>query len=313
MTLKKRPVLDREKILEESRARAKERLQNRINDLSKNTNFLDDLKTMGIRKTLRNYPIDAIENLIPSNLDTDFELLLKIPETRQLISFYGLLKEKEILDFKKQISLALSHIKKSPVPFFSKVLELGGLICVGEGVELPRQSQSEKSIAFYSHFDDTIYYRKEKAVLKPAYITIIHEHGHKFHYNLIKNGNRNEKIINLYKQAIQPKECQLSKMPKIGDPLSDLREDWWTVKMASKDFILNKIDGDDYIYTQGKLKKIIKKQEILKLIHCPSQYGAKNVEEFFAEMCTLITLGLVKPSQKLITDKFMEIVMQEII
>jgi hypothetical protein len=307
---KKRPSFDRETLMEEARERSKNRAENLVKDREK---FVDLIKTQGIRKILRDYPFDVIENQIPSNLNTDVELLIKIPETRQPISFYGLWKtnEKEILEFKKQILLALSFIKKSPVPFFPKVLQLGGLICVGNGDDLPKQSKSENSIAFYSSGDDTIYYKKEKAKRAP-YISLIHEYGHKFHTKLIKDGYGNEKIKSLYEQAIQPNVCQLSKMPKIGDPLSDLREDWWTVRMsASDDFILNKIDGDNYIYTKGRLKTILKKQDILKLIKCPSQYGAKNTMEFVAEMITLITLDLVKPSQQLIADKFMEIIEQE--
>ena len=53
------------------------------------------------------------------------------------------------------------------------------------------------------------------------------------------------------------------------------------------------------------------KGNVFENIPCPSEYGAKNHMEFFAEMFTLIILGLVKPSQQAIANEFMQIVNQE--
>jgi hypothetical protein len=81
--------------------------------------------------------------------------------------------------------------------------------------------------------------------------------------------------------------------------------------MASKNYTLTSITNDIYTYTFGRESKTFTKAQILNLMNCPSTYGAKNHLEFFAEMVTLVTLGLVKPSQKVVVDKFLKIIKEE--
>ncbi len=79
--------------------------------------------------------------------------------------------------------------------------------------------------------------------------------------------------------------------------------------MASQEFYLNKIDQEkNYIYKNDDGdKKVFSYKKMIELLNCPSQYGATNLSEWFAEMCTLITLNKVKPSQQHIANMFIEI------
>jgi len=291
---------------------AKERSKKRLERLSIEQ-MIDLLKREGIQEVLKKYPIEIIQDLLPVSLKTNYnEILIKIPETRQPILFIGPIKEKEILEFKKQILLCFDKIKNSSIPYFTRIIQADGVIHMGNRAYLP-QDLDIKASASYSPSNKIVYYVKDASLTRNTYITLIHEYGHKFHHMMLKNGFNNEAIIKLYKIATNKVVCELSKMPQIGDHLSNLRENWWVVKTASNDFILDKIDGENYIYVKGSLKKILKKKDILRLIKCPSEYGATDHKEFFSEMCVLITLGLVKPSQKLIADKFMQILEEETI
>jgi len=219
----------------------------------------------------------------------------------------------QTIEFKKALSTAIEKLKNSP---FKKVFS-NSVILVG--TEDQSDSPRGNAIARYRELADQIFYflKSDGSTYsnKEIYITLIHEYGHRFHAHFMKNGYNNPKIKKLYLESQEgTKTCYLKNLPKIGDPLSDLREDWYSVRMASNEYYLKKIVGDNYIYEneRGRIKEVEKK-DILKRITCPSEYGAKNEREFFAEMFTLITLGLVKPNQQVIADKFMKIINTEAI
>lgn len=224
----------------------------------------------------------------------------------------------DLINFKTNILKAIDAIKASPFPDFYKNAIKDNLILgttkdiISEGLEGSHNIQ-DSHVAWYDDKTKNITYKIEiapKVSKRSIHITLIHEFAHKFHSTFKDGGFANLEIHFLYEEAIKSKaQCYLDRLPKIGDPLSDLREDWWSVRMASNDYILSEIINDTYVYmnSQGKTIKIEKK-DILKRITCPSAYGAKNHAEFFAEMVTLITLGLVKPNQKIIADKFISVV-----
>jgi hypothetical protein len=223
----------------------------------------------------------------------------------------------DLINFKTNILKAIDEIKASPFPNFYKNVIKGNLILgtmkdiISEGLA---DNIKESGVAWYDDKTKNIIYKIEFAPLvskRSIHITLIHEFAHKFHSTFKDGGFENLEIHFLYEEAIKSKaQCYLDRLPKIGDPLSDLREDWWSVRMSSEnDYILSEIINDTYVYMNSQAKTIkIEKKDILKRITCPSAYGAKNHAEFFAEMVTLITLGLVKPNQKIIADKFISVV-----
>jgi hypothetical protein len=146
------------------------------------------------------------------------------------------------------------------------------------------------------------------------FASIVHEFGHRLHFIFMKDRYRNRSIIQLYNQAMQATDrCFLEHLPKIGDPFSNLREEWHTVrKNPTDDYFLTDIQGTVYVYTNSKDEKmLVDKKVILMRITCPSEYGAKNEREFFAEMFSLIVLEMVKPSQQVVVNKFLDIVAKE--
>ena len=312
MTSREQVARERQLLLEQARERQIQKYlslgQERFNNL---------VKEKGIDRVLLDYPIEIVDKFLPSlSEDTTRylnEVVVKIPETKFPIIFFGDTLESELLKFKQQFLLCVHYIRRSKVPYFSAVLESHSFVGFGSEEDLPVQ-KGLNTIALYNKNKKAIYYFKDRHFKKDRepYQTLIHEFGHKFHDTMIKDGYDNKKIIRLYEQAMQPTVCEITNLPKIGDPLSDLREDWWSViRKASKEYYLEKIIGDSYVYISGKQKKVFSKEQILKLIHCPSKYSAENVLEFFAEMITLITLDLVKPSQRILANKFLEIVNQE--
>mgnify|MGYP000642436445 CR=1 FL=1 len=227
----------------------------------------------------------------------------------------------DLLDFKKNILKAIGAIKASPIPNFDKALK--GNLILGTEADIKKQISFTISppmpVGLYHTGTNHILYFIDIESIKryrDIYITLIHEFAHRYHHKHIKGGMKNPKIITLYEQAVKNEEqCFLDQLPKIGDPLSNLRENWKSVKMSTDDeWILSKITDYSYIYknSKGRLQAFDKK-DILLRITCPSVYATADKAEFFAEMVTLITLGLVKPSQKLIADKFMEIINNEVI
>ncbi len=212
--------------------------------------------------------------------------------------------EDDVILFKKDMTELTQKIKASKVPNFSKALT--GEIFIGSPKffkDTFNQDINERSGASYDTVGDVIWYYIPKRGVTVT--NLIHEFGHKLHYKFIKDGASNIDIYDLFTYA-KSDQCPF---PKIGDPISDLREDWWIVKMASQEFYLNKIDQEkNYIYKNDDGdKKVFSYKKMIELLNCPSQYGATNLSEWFAEMCTLITLNKVKPSQQHIANMFIEI------
>jgi hypothetical protein len=255
------------------------------------------------------YGSKRLQNLYEDKMKT---ILIEIGNIK--ISIESSISEKDVEFFKNHLTLAVKYIKESSIPSFKRVLSsvyitLGTVSDIGK-----KYSSQEKSIAIYSSRTNSIGFFYDQKTHQPPFITLIHELGHQFHNTVIKSGFSNKAILELFEKATTSKrQCQLFSLPKIGDSLSDLREDWWSVKMGSEnDYILTKIDRGVYYYVNRSGDDIIyTKEEIIQRIACPSEYGASNVAEFFAEMCVLITFNKVKPSQKLIADKFMQIVNEE--
>ena len=244
------------------------------------------------------------------------ELATVIQNENITSTFLSPVTKSVVLEYRGAIYKTINYIKNSP---FKKVLT-NSEILIGTKPALSKAGLSysgRRVIALYWSQDKITYFinkeGKSDTEDKDPFITLIHEFGHRYHSRFIKGGYYNFDFKDLYQEAIKSKEqCYIDQLPKIGDPLSNLRENWWTVRMSSDDYVLTNIFKNRYTYTNstGDIKEFEKK-DILKLITCPSQYGAKNVEEFFAEMFTLIILGKVKPNQKIIADKFMQLVNQE--
>ncbi len=277
-------------------------------------NFAKEIEKIKITDTT------IIENKMTWEDALDQEITIVMQKEPNLkIKIISPVSMEDLLDFKKNILRSIGAIKASPIPNFDKALK--GNLILGTEADIKEQTgvtTPYKVSALYDEKTNDIIYFIDIAPFQPErdiYTTFIHEFAHRFHYNHIKGGFKNPKIRTLYVQAFRSEEqCYLDQLPKIGDPLSNLRENWYTVRRSSEEWILSKIKDNSYAYknSKGELKYLDKK-DILRRITCPSQYGAKNEGEFFAEMVTLITLGLVKPSQKLIADKFMEIINTELI
>ena len=231
---------------------------------------------------------------------------------------------KHIVNFKKNLFKAIIKINNSKVPNFSSILS--GSIVTGEYHVLKKlYPATDDAIAKWTGNQIISYYGSKES---NSYLTFIHELGHKYHDSL--SMKTREEIENLYKKATDPRLCKMVKKPQIGEPLSNLtlnldRWDWLAGDSEfgenymfgfggrnepSTKFVFNGMRGKDFLYVNkenGK-EKTISPKEFSIMSKCPSEYGATNHMEFVAEMCTLITMDIVKPQQKEIANKFIEIV-----
>jgi hypothetical protein len=269
----------------------------------KMVSFFDDLEKQVIEIKLQDTSI----------MDKDLqqeekEVVANIKAFGISLSILSNMNLNETLELKNALSIAVSKLEKSP---FKKTL-FDSEVLIGTKDENNVEYEDNR-IAHYNSALDHVFYFLNKENHKNAYISLIHEYGHRFHHLFMKSGFNNARITELYLDAISgSKNCYLKQLPQIGDPLSNLREDWWTVKMASDEYYLDAIFGYFYVYKNVNGDAIrIHQKDIIKRITCPSTYGAKNEREFFAEMVSLITLGLVKPNQQVIVDKFLKIVKQD--
>ena len=220
------------------------------------------------------------------------------------------LKFKAIHNLKKGIE----RVKNSPIPEFKSILSGGNIIIGRKKAFLDTFGYDMKrAVGSYAPLRGMVFLLLEEGGEDIGTVAV-HELAHRFHYLGIKDGYENKDIISLYELATMSKtECKLAKLPTLGSPLSNILSKgvWdWTVKRANSDYYLKKIYKTDqtYYYYENNRgdHKIYTAQQLLKYIECPSQYGATDPEEFFSEMCTLITLGLVKSSQKRMAFQFME-------
>jgi len=233
--------------------------------------------------------------------------------------FLSHIKYTELIAFKKALFLALDWLKQTPIQGFeNSTINTKIYILDLATYKTLTNDSAQSSLAWYSERLNLIFFPLDEGSIRTrehsAY-TIIHELGHKFHKNNIKNGFDNQDIYDLYKIATSKTDCTLAQLPKIGDLLSELNYDhsrrkwWWIVTSSNEDFVLTKIVKNEYIYENKEGQQVsFTKGDLLKMIKCPSQYGAKDALEFFAEMTTLITTNKVKPSQRAIADKFLDII-----
>ena len=254
---------------------------------------------------------------LPLDLRQDPEIIRDANRTITKVKLRGLplnlvfinINKKEILDFKKNLKDALNLIKSSKIPNFSAVLN--GVIYIGTEEDLTNNFGGAGTIdkntgAYYIEKLGLFYILPTRIGMVS---TLIHELAHQYHDTLIKNGYQNPAIMQFFKYFAY-RECSF---PKIGDPLSDLREDWWTVRMASDEFYLKRIlPNKTYEYeNKNKEKKAIPYSKMIELLNCASEYGARNHKEFVAELCTLISLNKVKPSMQKLADDFIQILKKE--
>lgn len=262
------------------------------------------------------------ENIFFENQpDTEEVILIKWDATTLRFQSKGLLSE--VLKFKSALNKAVAKIESSPVPQFKKILEMTmDVITTKDYKKKFGKSAPAKANAFYVVNSDKIFILLDaQSDLNYIGSTIIHELAHRFHYLHIKNGDTNKEIIDLFKIATNRRYCQYTKVPQVGDPLTDLNineltKRWqWTNKMATNfnDYVLKEKTNWVYRYENNAGDYIeITNSEMPHIIKCPSEYGAKDAVEFFAELLTLITINKVKPSQRMIADKFLEIVLRNI-
>lgn len=230
------------------------------------------------------------------------------------LSLYSLDKKQ---DYVEEVKKSFKYIKASKVPNFKKTLTPNITIYFGEESELKngRHPYSDDGWGYYSPSRNSIYINTTKfgSKIKIIYITLVHEFAHVLHDKFIVNGYANEDILNLYKMATMDRtHCQLAHLPKLGSPLSNILTGgfWqWAVKKAYEDYYLKDIIDGLYCYiNKHNQMKVFTKQKLLKMVTCPSEYASKDEKEFFSEMTTLITIDVVKPSQKIITNKFIMLV-----
>ncbi len=226
------------------------------------------------------------------------------------IKFLGEFTKEEKTKISHNCKIGLQAIKKSPLQYFESALSEGSVI-IGKPEKL-KSLLAPTLNGMYSGPNDVVIL---KYLGKDLSTSIVHEFAHRFHHKYIPGGYNNSEIIELFKKAtMSKKECMLVRMPSLGSPLSNLIKGdkwWWTVKRASKEFYLKKIinDGGLYIYEDADAyERMFTREEIIKMLECPSEYGSSDPYEFFSEMCTLITMGLVTPDQKKIAYHFTQLV-----
>lgn len=278
--------------------------------------FIDD--AIKANPAVRYLDIPKEVSKSPYNVEFNVELdrggylqrvTIKHPYLPLHLTFLNISKN-DLLEFKENLKTVTTLIKKSKIPNFGKVLKDN--IYISDKEKLKKYfllGDLDNTSALYSkNLDDIFYVMPSKS---SSIYDLVHEFGHKYHSTMIKDGMDNETISSFY-EKLHSNTCEL---PKIGDPLSNLREDWWNVKMATDEFYLSNIDKDkNFIYkNEQDVQKVIDYEKVKELIICPSQYGSQSLEEWFAEMCALITLNKVKASQQMIANQFIQILKQETI
>jgi len=247
---------------------------------------------------------------------TSDELGVIIKNSLVSSEFVSNMTKENVLAYRVALFKAINLLNASP---FKNVLK-GATFLIGTRNALAKNGFKASGTAIASYWgnrDVVTYYTDRYGTStkedKETFATLIHELGHRYHRRFMLGGYGNNSIISLFKEAKKGKDqCYLDHLPKLGDPLNDLRNDWWTVRLGSDDYVLTEINRDSYVYTNSKGQTTeVEKKSILKRITCPSQYGAKNEMEFFAEMVTLIVLDKVKPNQRVVVNKFLQIVNQE--
>lgn len=252
--------------------------------------------------------------------DPSRKLDIEIKNAGITSNFVSEMTLENVLFYKKCLNEAKNIVENSRVPGFKKVLSKARFI-IGNKKDIEEKTHTlitgENAIGLYVPLFDMIYFFIDNNEDSSDTVsTLIHELAHRFHRRFIKNGFENEDFIRLWKKAYSvSNECYRKNLPEIGDPLSNYRENWWSVsqiypKQNIEDYVLTENSGDyHYTFTNSHNRKItFTRNQLLKLISCPSTYSMDNESEFFSELCTLITLDRIKPSQKELEDIFIDMV-----
>jgi len=224
--------------------------------------------------------------------------------------------EREVLI--KGLKKGFAYIRASKIPKFSKALMRNLTVYFGKMETLSKAYPTEgNEIGFYSRSKYAVCFNTDRVTAKNLPLVVVHEFAHALHNLLIVGGFENQAIKDLYEHATMDRtHCQLASLPNLGSPLSNILSGgfWqWSVRKAYEDYYLKQIFEHYYIYrNRHNQEKVFTKQQILKMITCPSEYAGKNEKEFFAEMAVLITIGAVKPSQKVVAYKFISLVQDNV-
>jgi hypothetical protein len=256
--------------------------------------------------------------------------ILKLTKAPQLdFVFYGRITIPGLTLFKKHLDFSIKYISKSPIKKFKKVF-MKGKVFVGQKDDILASDLLPSEVAsalqklkgnlggFFdpkSKIDDVFIILNGETYKTSDAVNLIHELAHKFQYHYIKNGIQNQRLKDLYDLAKNEIDNQYCELPQIGDPLSNLRDPkTWSIseRFASSEYYLKKIDHLNYIYENEQKKQIVfSKGQIRTLSKCPSEYSTKAHFEWFAEMVSLATLNLAKPSEKMIVEEFIKVVNEE--
>jgi hypothetical protein len=238
------------------------------------------------------------------------------------ITYLSKLSKPELDKFEEVLKKSIAYIKNSPVKDFKEVLY--GDLYVGRAIDFKEilgvKYAPRNALAFYSITDKNIKFYTQY-LNEPGVIgTVIHEFGHKFDYEV---HNKSDELLEL----LQKWSCRYEE-PKIGFVLKkDTLIPSWLVSSQSslttkQDYVLEKIqyisrkkaflfrgvqDNHEMLLLENDLKSI------QSFKYCSSGYGSTNYDEWFAEMITAITLGLVRPSYKEVADEFLAILNDETI
>jgi len=266
-----------------------------------------------------NYPISSgnMEYITDDLTSKVTDTIIKLGNFK--VIFTDKLTIEQLEDIQKAFTKAVKLIKQSPLKDFKKILR--GRVFVG-AVRTLRQrliSKGELNVsAFYESQKGYICYHMDsiqttKLTVNQIVADLIHEFGHKFHNEELKGFMENPALIALYKSTKQ-EDCVKAGLPQIGDPLKDYLVDW-SVKLSAKDdYKLFKVDGKKYLFRNSKGDiKTYDEEDLITTIVCPSEYGAQDVMEFFAEMCVAVTAGISRKPQQEIIKKFIKIVNENVL
>ncbi len=265
------------------------------------------------------YPIDL--NLNNEYIESEgarevSEVILKLGNFKLI--FISEINEKTLLLIKNDFERAIHIIKNSPLTKFKNVLR--DRVFVGKYADLKKRGLADSSDAAASYEVDTgiiaFYtdpYRKKDS--KERISDIVHEFGHKFHNEELPNFLKNQEMINLFKMTTKD-SCIKDSLPVIGSLLSEYKVHFVVRYATEDDSVCIEIkgkrgEGAVYVFQnlETKQKQEISEDSLARTIVCPSNYAMKDVLEWFAEMCALVTgVATTRKGIQTIAKKFIETV-----
>ena len=197
-----------------------------------------------------------------------------------LVHIASPLTRQELERFVDVFEKTIFAIQKSPIKHFKKVLR--GHVYVGTKADIC-EWQGCKHLpplvnGQYSQKFKVVNYFIDGYERRNPYLTMIHEFAHKLHVEFVSDGLDNQEILDLYDQAINGEfVCDVSKLPKIGDPLSDFQISYsYGSPKNTEGFYLTEIEGvvgEGAVYTfMGKqgLGFSLNEKSIIRNFSCPS-------------------------------------------